>query len=88
MSGVEVTVTRSAGTDGAVVVFVDTDFEPDASDGGPGLRIVVNDTDTYPLSYLGKKFEWEGPDDHPAKAVKLTVQLDEIAYVTDETKEG
>ncbi|SRR6266704_603742 len=42
-----VTVTRSAGADGAVVVFVDTDFEPDGSDDGPGLRVVVNDEPVY-----------------------------------------
>jgi hypothetical protein len=43
--GVEVKVTRSDGADGAVVVFVDTEFEPDGSDGGPGLRVRVNDAD-------------------------------------------
>lgn len=45
--GVKVTVTRSAGTDGAVLVMLDTEFEPDASDGGPGLRVLVNDADVY-----------------------------------------
>ena len=40
---VTVGVTRSSGRDGAVVVFVDTTFEPDGSDGGPGLRVRVND---------------------------------------------
>ena len=45
--GVEVKVVRSAGEDGAVVVFIDTDFEPDASDAGPGLRVFVNDGDVY-----------------------------------------
>lgn len=39
-----VTITRSHGSDGAVVVFVDTAFEPDAP---PGLRVLVNDGDAY-----------------------------------------
>lgn len=47
LDGVHVIVTRSAGTDNAYVVFVDTEFEPDASDGGPGLRVRINDELTY-----------------------------------------
>ncbi len=45
--GIKVTITQSAGEDGAMVVFVDTEFEPNASDGGPGLRVLINDHDTY-----------------------------------------
>lgn len=45
--GVKAIITRSDGPDGAVVVFIDTEFEPDASDGGPGLRVLINDDDTY-----------------------------------------
>lgn len=45
--GTKVIITRSAGTDNAVVVFIDTEFEPNASDGGPGLRVLINDDDTY-----------------------------------------
>jgi hypothetical protein len=45
--GVTVTIQESAGTDGAVVLIIDTEFEPDASDGGPGLRILVNEDPTY-----------------------------------------
>jgi hypothetical protein len=41
--GVAVNITTSAGSDGAVLVILDTDFEPDGSDGGPGLRVMVND---------------------------------------------
>lgn len=44
---VTVRVHYSAGSDRAVVVQIDTDFEPDASDGGPGLRILLNDSDAY-----------------------------------------
>lgn len=45
---VQVIVTRSAGKDGAVLVFIDTyNFEPDGSDGGPGLRVLLNDGDLY-----------------------------------------
>jgi hypothetical protein len=50
--GTEVTITKSAGADGAVVIFIDTDFEPDrgAWDGrseGPGLRVNINDDPTF-----------------------------------------
>ncbi len=40
---VTVTVTRSGGLDDAVLVLVDTDFEPDGSDGRGGMRVAVND---------------------------------------------
>lgn len=46
--GVEVTIFKSDGADGAVVVAIDTPgFEPSGSDGGPGLRILLNDYDAY-----------------------------------------
>ena len=45
--GVSVVVTESAADDGAIVVFVDTDFEPDASDGGRGMRVLLNDEPVY-----------------------------------------
>jgi hypothetical protein len=45
--GVKATITHSAGSDGAVVVFLETGFEPNASDGGPGLRVLVNDDPVY-----------------------------------------
>ena len=41
--GVTITLTTSAGTDGAVVVFIDTEGEPDGSNGWRGLRVMVND---------------------------------------------
>lgn len=44
--GVLVQVLPSAGSDGAIVVLIDTQFEPDGSD-GPGLRILLNDSDAY-----------------------------------------
>lgn len=47
LDGIEVIITRSAGTDGAYVVFIDTDFEPDGSNGSPGLRVNINDHPTY-----------------------------------------
>ena len=60
VEAVGVTVTRSIGSDGAVVVFVDTPFEPDGSDGGPGLRVMINDDPTY----VGKDYiPEEVPDD-------------------------
>jgi hypothetical protein len=57
--GVTVRVTDSAGVDGAVVVFIDTTFEPDASDGGPGLRVLINDEPAYE----GRAFEARDDDD-------------------------
>lgn len=64
-----------------MVVFIDTEFEPDGSDGGPGLRVLINDSDTYTgIRYaLGEQ--------RPAVSKELAVELVEIAYVTDETKE-
>lgn len=45
-ASVLVTVTRSLSPDGAILVMIDTDgFEPNGSDGGPGLRIRINDAD-------------------------------------------
>lgn len=44
---VAVNITTSAGADGAVLVILDTTFEPDGSDGGPGLRVMVNDGDGF-----------------------------------------
>jgi hypothetical protein len=43
----EVIVTTSDGDDGAILVLIDTDYEPDASDGGPGLRVLINDDPAY-----------------------------------------
>lgn len=43
---VDVTITRSAGPDNAYVVFIDTSFEPDGSN-GPGLRVILNDGDVF-----------------------------------------
>lgn len=57
--GVTITVSPSGGTDGALVIFVDTLFEPDGSDGGPGLRVLVNDDDAY----IGVPFEHEDVPD-------------------------
>ena len=45
--GVEVILGPSSGVDGGVIVMIDTDFEPDGSDGGPGLLVSINDDDTY-----------------------------------------
>jgi hypothetical protein len=45
--GVTITLTTSAGSDGAVVVFIDTEGQPDGSDGWRGLRVMVNDGDVF-----------------------------------------
>jgi hypothetical protein len=67
----EITVTRSAGTDGAVVVFIDGDFDQ------TGLRVRVNDEPIY----AAPAFEHDGGDnDREAKSVKLPFTLEDIAY--------
>lgn len=78
--GVEVLVTRSAGIDGAVVVFIDTPgWEPDGSDGGPGLRVLINDHETYE----GVKHEpTEGDDLNEAGEARVVCKLDDIDYLT------
>jgi hypothetical protein len=71
-------VPRSAGEDRAVTVFIDTDFEPDGSDGGTGLRILVNDNEAY----VGTAYDFGRH--HEAKSVKFEVSLDDIAYTGKE----
>lgn len=44
--GVTVTITRSAGADDAVVVYVDTEGLPDGPT-GPECRILLNDEPVY-----------------------------------------
>jgi hypothetical protein len=78
MPDITITATRSAGLDGAVLVFIDTDFEPDASDGGPGLRIMLNDSDAY----VGKQAEY-ADDVVEAHERTFTVNLDEIQYTAN-----
>jgi hypothetical protein len=74
----KLTVTRSAGLDDAVLVLVDTGFEPDASDGGPGLRVLVNDFDAYE----GVSYQLVAADQEPREADRVTfeVTLAEIGY--------
>lgn len=46
--GVTVTITRSAGSDGAPVVFVDTNGAvPENQDEQPAIRVYVNDDTVY-----------------------------------------
>jgi hypothetical protein len=76
---VEVIVTRSAGDDRAVLVFIDTTFEPFAA--GPddlGLRVLINDDEAY----VGKGYDLGA--NHHAKARKFEVRLDDIAYTDAE----
>jgi hypothetical protein len=42
---IEVSVHRAPSKDKAIVVQIDTDFEPNASDGSPGMRVLVNEGD-------------------------------------------
>jgi hypothetical protein len=81
-NAVTITVTRSAGDDRAMLVMIDTDFEPDGSDGGPGLRVLLNDDEAY----VGKAYDFGA--NHPAKSATWCVGLDDIPYVTDVSEEG
>lgn len=76
---ITVTVTRSAGDDQAVLVFIDTNFEPSASDGGPGLRVLINDHDTY----VGVAFDHNEENEREAKSVEHTIKLSDIAYLPE-----
>lgn len=80
MADVEVTVTRSAGDDRAVLVIIDTAFEPDGSDDGPGLRILLNDDEVY----VGKAYDFG--KDHQANALGLKVDLSNIEYTGKENR--
>lgn len=70
-----ITVTRSAGDDRAVTVFIDTQFNPT---GDPGLRILVNDDEAY----VGKAYDIPERSDktHEAHSVQFSVGLEDIAY--------
>jgi hypothetical protein len=73
-----ISVTRSAGDDRAVLVFIDTTFEPFAA--GPddlGLRVLINDDEAY----VGKAYDLGA--DHQAKAKRFEVRLDEIPYTEE-----
>lgn len=67
-----ITVTRSAGLDGAVVVFLDGDFPG-------GLRIVVNDSEEHGVPYEPQI----DAEEREAGDVTFTYELADIAY-TDE----
>ncbi len=48
--GLTVTITRSAGTDGALVVFIDGPPDDDHeynADGSPAIRVLLNDDPIY-----------------------------------------
>lgn len=71
---VEIAVTRSAGDDRAVVIFIDTEFEPDGSDGSPGLRVLLNDDEVY----VGKAYDLGAH--HEAKAIRFKADGTNIRY--------
>lgn len=74
-----ITVTRSAGDDRAVVIFVDTDDGADSVgvQHDPGLRILVNDVEAF----VGKAYDMlESGKMHEAKSVSFNVSLDDIDY--------
>lgn len=47
VGGVTIIVTESAGKDDALLVIIDTDGEPDGSDGSRPIRVLVNDGTVY-----------------------------------------
>jgi hypothetical protein len=76
--GLRITVTRSAGEDRAVLVLIDTAFEPFGTDGSTGLRVLLNDDEVY----VGTAYDFGRH--HEAKSVELDVSLDDIAYTGKE----
>lgn len=78
---VEISVTRSAGDDRAVLVFIDTSFEPFApGEEDLGLRVLLNDNEIY----VGKPYDLG--EHHEARAVNLIVRSDDIDYTGNETR--
>jgi hypothetical protein len=47
MTDAHFVVTSDRSPDGTLVIFIDTDFEPDGSDGKGGMRLYINDDLTY-----------------------------------------
>jgi DNA-binding MarR family transcriptional regulator len=83
MADVKITVTRSAGNDGAVVVMVDTSFEPDGSDGGPGLRVLVNDDPAF----SGRPYV-DARQPRKARYRTLEVNARQVEYLPDDDQAG
>jgi hypothetical protein len=84
---IKIIVTRSLRVDGAVMVLIDTMFAQDASDGGPGLRVTVNDADVTATDYAEDRFVPFGelnPDgvDRFAFTAELEVKLDDLQYLS------
>lgn len=87
---VNVVITRSTGADGAILVMIDTNFAPDASDGSPGLRVLVNDSDALNANGRdssggqctkgGVDFQVHDGADTPAGESTLTATLSDINY--------
>lgn len=74
MANYEITVTRSAGSDGAVVVFIDGDFSD------TGLRIVLNDNEDLYASPAWQPAP-EG-EENEAKSVHLPFDLSDVEYLS------
>lgn len=82
--GVEITVTRSAGADRAVVVLIDTpNWEPDGSDGGPGLRVLINNDPTPAYEGIAHTCDPTEPL-LEAKARRMAFALDDIDYLENQ----
>lgn len=85
--GVEVEISRSRAGDGAMVVSVNTDFEPDGSDAGPGLRVWVNDDDVYEGVPWTQTAEWVIVDPHDAVIGRYGTRYQALACMTEDMME-
>jgi hypothetical protein len=75
-----VTITRSAGPDGAVLVLIDTErFKPNKNNGDPGLRVLVNDanvTECEPTDFVAYRSDEQ---ERSAPSAVLTAELADLA---------
>ena len=79
---ISIIITRSSGEDGAVLVLIDTTFEPNGTDGGPGLRVLINDAEVTECTASDFVLLAEVPDP-PREATQhsLEVQVAQISYL-------
>lgn len=72
----KILATRSAGADGAVVLFIYGDF---AGDNCAPIRIIVNDRDVYEQTEFDPISEF----DREARTVEFTVLPEDIQYLEE-----
>lgn len=63
--GTTISVDVSPGIDGAIVVYIDTYYEPDGSDGTSGMRIYLNEDCLYESTpFLGPDEDIMDPEEN------------------------